>query len=119
MPLPAAAMVAGKTAGASSHASTALHPKETFMGGNGKIVLILAVSAAVVFIQHVRSGQGQDGEQYIAIGVVGFILLIIGEFAPDVAFALALLFLVAILLNSPNGVPVVAGAASKTPTKKG
>lgn len=117
MPIPAAAVVLGKTAGASSHASTALRPKETLnMGNNGKVVLVLVVSAAVVFIQHQRSGQGQSGEQFIAIGVVGFILLLIGEFAPDVAFAMALLFLVGILLNSPNGVPVLAG--TKT-AKKG
>jgi hypothetical protein len=89
-------------------------PKGSFMGNNKELIIVLlAGSAVLVFVQHARSGQGQNGTQYIAIGVVGFMLLFLAEFAPEIAFGLAVLFFVGIMLNSPNGVPVIGSATKK------
>lgn len=86
----------------------------TYMGDNvsTQIVLLLLASGVVIFVQHARQGEPQQGDQYIAIGIVGFIMLFMAEFIPEFAFAFTLLFFVAVLLNSPNGIPVIA------PTKK-
>lgn len=77
-----------------------------------QIVLMLVLAAVIIFIQHDSTGKPQDGIQYTAIGVVGFALLILAQFAPDIAFAFTILFLVAVILNSPNGVPLLSKAKS-------
>lgn len=83
--------------------------KDLFVGNDKQyIVMLLAGSAVLIFVQHVRSGKAQDGKQFIAIGVVGFMLLFLAEFAPEIAFGFAALFFLIILLNSPNGIPVVS-----------
>lgn len=78
--------------------------------GNHKemIIVLLAGSAVLIFVQHARNGKAQNGKQFIAIGIVGFMLLFLAEFIPDLAFAFAILFFVGVLLNSPNGVPVIS-----------
>lgn len=89
-------------------------PKGQLMGNHKELIIVLlAGSAVLVFVQHARSGQGQNGTQFIAIGVVGFMLLFLSEFAPEIAFGLAILFFIGVFLNSPNGVPVVGSATKK------
>ena len=84
------------------------------MGGdyNGEILLLLISSAGIIFIDNERSGKGQSGDQYIALGIAGFVLLFLGQFAPTVAFAFTMLIFISILLNSPNGIPFVQNAGS-------
>lgn len=79
------------------------------MGGdyNGEILMLLVSSAGIIFIDHARSGQPQPGDQYAALGITGFILLFLGQFWPEVAFAFTVLILVSIILNSPNGIPFI------------
>lgn len=86
------------------------------MGGdyNGEILLLLISSAGLIFIDNARSGKGQSGDQYLALGIMGFVLLFLGQFAPELAFAFTLLVFVAIILNSPNGIPFVPGTSSDT-----
>lgn len=111
--MPAPLVAATSVAGSSAHAEQAINrPKEMYMGNHKQmIIVLLAGSAVLIFVQHARSGQAQNGKQYIALGIVGFMLLFLAEFAPDVAFALAILFFIGILLNSPNGIPVVSSAS--------
>jgi len=70
-------------------------------------MLLLILAGVIIFIQKERSGKGQDGRQYAALGVVGFILLMLANFWPDMAFLFTLLFVTAVILNSPNGVPFI------------
>lgn len=80
------------------------------MGGdyNGEILLLLVSSAGIIFIDHARAGQPQPGDQYAALGIAGFILLFLGQFMPELAFAFTVLILVSIILNSPNGIPFMS-----------
>jgi hypothetical protein len=86
------------------------------MGGeyNGEILMLLASSAGLIFIDNARANKPQSGEQYLALGIMGFILLFLGQFAPEIAFAFTVLVFVSIILNSPNGIPFVP---SQTATK--
>lgn len=88
------------------------------MGGdyNGEILLLLISTGGIIFIDHARSGSGQPGDQYAALGITGFILLFIGQFWPEIAFAFALLILISVILNSPNGIPFMASGAPTGPT---
>lgn len=82
----------------------------SFGGGSDheiQIVLLLVLAGVIIFIQHDKSGQAQSGVQFAALGVVGFVLLVIASFWPDVAFLFTILFVVAVILNSPNGIPIV------------
>jgi hypothetical protein len=81
---------------------------------NGEILLLLVSSAGIIFIDSVREGKGLEGQQFIALGVAGFILLFLGQFFPEIAFAFTLLFFVGVLLNSPNGIPFVSTGSSTT-----
>lgn len=81
---------------------------------NGEILLLLISSAGLIFIDNARSGKGQTGQQYIALGIAGFILLFLGQFAPEIAFAFTLLIFVGIIFNSPNGIPFVSEGSSTT-----
>jgi hypothetical protein len=80
------------------------------IGGNNQetILVLLVVSAGVIFIQKERSGKGQDGKQFMALGIVGFILLLLAQFLPDLALAFTGLFTLAVVLNNPNGIPFVS-----------
>jgi hypothetical protein len=87
------------------------------MGDNGELIIVLMViSTGLVFIDHDRSGKPQSGNQYIAIGVVGFFLLLLSNFWPEMALAMAALFTVSIVLNTPNGVPFISSGAPTGPT---
>jgi hypothetical protein len=79
---------------------------------NGEILLLLVSSAGIIFIDGVRKGEGVEGQQFIALGVAGFILLFLGQFFPEIAFAFTLLFFVGVLLNSPDGIPFVSSGGS-------
>jgi hypothetical protein len=84
-------------------------------GGSGneqQILLLLVLAGVIIFIQHDASGKAQQGTQFAALGVVGFILLVIAQFSPEIAMAFTVLFVVAVVLNSPNGVPLVSKATS-------
>lgn len=85
-----------------------------FDSGTGTILMLVA-SGVLVFVDHARAGKPQDGNQYVALGVVGFALLFLGEFAPDLAFGFSLLILVSIILNSPNGLPFIPQKKQSTP----
>ena len=111
MPVPIAAAAAGHTG---AHAVSS-----EYVGGDvsTQIVLLLLGSGVVIFVQNARNGKAQDGGQYIAIGVVGFMLLFLSEFVPEIAFAFTILFFVAVLLNSPNGIPLIgAKGGNSVPT---
>ena len=96
-----------------SHAGTS----ELYGGSvSTQIVLLLLGSSVIIFVQNARMGRPQNGDQYIAIGIVGFILLFVSEFWPAIAFGFATLFFVAVLLNSPNGIPVIAPTKNTTPS---
>ena len=84
------------------------------MGGdyNGEILLLLVSSAGIVFIDHARSGQPQPGNQYAALGIVGFVLLFLGQFWPEIAFSFTVLIFVSIIFNSPNGLPFISSSSS-------
>lgn len=113
MPVPAVAAAAKAGSGA-GHADALLNPKGAFMGNNKEaIILLMTASAVIIFVQHARSGQSQDGNQYVAIAVVGFFLLLLASFLPEIAFAFALLFTLGVVLNSPNGVPLLPKDAAK------
>lgn len=88
------------------------------MGGdyNGEILLLLISTGGVIFIDHARTGQGQPGDQYAALGITGFVLLFLGQFWPEVAFAFTLLIFISVILNSPNGIPFINSSAPKGPT---
>jgi hypothetical protein len=109
MVMPAAAAAGGHT--------TAHAVSSEYIGGSvpTQIVLLMSGAAVVIFVQNAKNGKAQDGNQYIAIGVVGFILLFLSEFFPSIGFAFAVLFFVAVMLNSPNGIPVI-DSKSKTST---
>lgn len=81
------------------------------LGSAGKnetsIILLLVLAGVVIFIQHDRSGKAQSGTQFAALGVVGFILLVLANFVPSLALVFTVLFVVSIVLNSPNGIPVI------------
>ena len=72
------------------------------MGGdyNGEILLLLISSAGIIFIDNERSGKGQSGDQYIALGIAGFVLLFLGQFAPTVltVFRLSRMLVVLVLV---------------------
>lgn len=72
-----------------------------------QILLLLVLAAVVIFIQADRTNKPQNGAQYAALGVVGFILLVLAQFWAEAALAMTILFVVSIILNSPNGIPVV------------
>jgi hypothetical protein len=78
-----------------------------------QILLLLVLAGVIIFIQHDVSGKPQDGTQYAALGVVGFILLVLSQFWPEVALTFTVLFVVAVVLNSPNGVPLISKATSQ------
>lgn len=88
------------------------------MGGdyNGEILLLLISTGGIIFIDHARQGQPQPGDQYAALGITGFILLFLGQFWPEVAFAFTLLILISVILNSPNGIPFMASGTPTGPT---
>lgn len=75
-----------------------------------QILLLLILAGVIIFIQSERSGKGLNGVQFAALGVVGFFLLVLSQFWPEVAFSFTLLFLLSIILNSPKGIPLVPGA---------
>lgn len=91
-------------------------PSGISAGSNEQILLLMAASAAMIFIDKDRSGEGQDGTQYLALGIVGFVLLFIGEFWPEGAFGMALLIFISIILNSPRGLPFVPSKTASTAT---
>lgn len=80
------------------------------MGGdyNSEILLMLVSTAGIIFIDHARSGQAQPGNQYAALGIVGFVLLFLGQFAPELAFGFTVLIMVSVIFNSPNGIPFLS-----------
>ena len=78
-----------------------------------QILLLLVLATVIVFIQTDKSGKQQSGVQYAALGVVGFFLLVLSQFWPSVALTFTILFVTSIILNSPNGVPVVGKLAAK------
>lgn len=82
-------------------------PTGTNSNHKGGILLLLILCGVVVTIQGDRSGTGVNGTQYIAIAIVGFFLLLMAEVVPTLSLAFAVLFAIAILLNSPNGVPFI------------
>lgn len=88
------------------------------MGGdyNGEILLLLVSSAGIIFIDHARAGNPQPGNQYAALGIVGFIILFIGQFAPEIAFAFTILLMVSIIFNAPNGLPFISNSSPTKPT---
>jgi hypothetical protein len=79
-----------------------------------QILLLLIASGVIIFIQHENSGKPQQGTQYAALGVVGFVLLFLAQFWPEVALTFTVLFVVSIVLNSPNGVPLIGGGSGGT-----
>lgn len=85
------------------------------MGGdyNGEIIMLLVSSAGIIFIDHAKNGQPQPGNQYAALGIVGFVLLFLGQFWPELSFAFTVLIFVSIIFNAPNGLPFI-GANSGT-----
>lgn len=92
------------------------HTAGAIAGGgsmNTQILLMMTGSAVVIFVQNAKKGTPQQGDQFIAIGIVGFVLLFIASFWPEVAFGFAILFFVSVILNSPNGIPVIAPSTSK------
>ena len=106
MPAP---LLAAKAATSATDSQGNFDPKGAFMGNNRELIILIMVGSAIlIYIQHARNGTPQDGTQFVAIGVVGFVLLFIAAFAPAIAFAFALLFGVAVALNSPNGVPIIS-----------
>ena len=88
-----------------------------------QILLLLVLAAVIIFIQHDKSGTTQNGTQYAALGVVGFLLLVLAQFWAELALTFTILFVVSIILNSPNGIPVIGGStptpAAGTPNKPG
>jgi hypothetical protein len=82
-----------------------------------QIVMLLVLAGVIIFIQHDKSGKPQSGVQFAALGVVGFVLLVLAQFWPGVAFTFTILFVVAVILNSPNGIPIVG--ANIVPSKPG
>lgn len=114
MTMAAAGMVAKH--GATSAATSA------FGGGDNEelIIVMMVVSAGLIFIDHDRSGKAQDGNQYVALGIVGFFLLVLDKFWPELALAFAGLFTVSIILNTPNGIPFIpSSTAPGTPNQPG
>ena len=102
-------------AAAAGHTAAHAGSSELYGGDvSTQIVLLLLGSGVVIFVQNARNGKAQDGSQYIAIGVVGFMLLFLSEFVPEIAFAFAALFFVAVLLNSPNGIPLIGSAGGNS-----
>lgn len=109
MPVPAASTIATHQAASSiAGAPSGVSTSET-----KAILLLMTMSAVVIFVQNARTGKPQSAEQFIAVGVVGFILLMLGNVSPPLGLSFAILFFVAIVLNSPNGVPLVAATAKK------
>lgn len=97
-----------------AHAAAAGAP--TSGGDNDELIMImLVISAGLIFIDHDRSGKPQDGNQFIALGIVGFFLLVLDRFWSELAIALAALFTVSIILNTPNGIPFVSSSTSTAP----
>lgn len=110
-------MAAAHVATAASHATTHTAASQVVPSGNSnkeqQILLMMILAAVIIFIQHDSSGQKQDGTQYAALGVVGFILLVIAQFWAEFAFGFAVLFLLSVILNSPNGIPLVSKASTQ------
>jgi hypothetical protein len=107
-------MTAGTHIAASQVPGTPTPPNIGGGAYNGEILLLLVSSAGIIFIDSVREGKGLEGQQFIALGVAGFVLLFLGQFFPEIAFAFTLLFFVGVLLNSPNGIPFVSTGSSTT-----
>lgn len=114
---------AGHVVGHSVASSAANTPSGIHNDESEYILMLLAASAVLIFIDRDRSGKGQDGDQYIALGIVGGGLLLLGTFWPSGALAFAILFFVSIVLNTPNGIPFVTSGkqsyAPGTPDKPG
>lgn len=104
-------MAAGHIVSHQAASSVANAPSGLNANQNQHILLMMVASGAIIFIDHARSGEPQTGNQYAALGVVGFALLFLGEFWPEMAFGISILILLSIILNSPRGLPFV-------PTKK-
>lgn len=83
-------------------------------GGDNEelIIVMMVVSAGLIFIDHDRSGKPQDGNQFIALGIVGFFLLVLDQFWSELALAFAALFTVSIILNTPNGIPFIPSSTA-------
>jgi len=107
--------VIGKT-GAHAAASGFGNAASNVGGDNDELIIVMMiVSAGLIFIDHDRSGKPQDGNQFIALGIVGFFLLVLDRFWPELAVGLAALFTVSIILNTPNGIPFVPSSTSIAP----
>lgn len=107
------------TIAAASHVATHGAASQVVPSGNTseeqQILLLLVLAAVIIFIQHDKSGNPQSGSQYAALGVVGFILLVLAQFWAELALTFTILFVVSIILNSPNGIPVIGGSSTPTP----
>lgn len=71
--------------------------------------VVLVGTGAVMLIDDLRSKGKFNEVQFVALGVVGAIILFVGTFVPQLAFAFACLFGLSVLLNSPTGIPLVVG----------
>lgn len=78
---------------------------------------IILVGCAGLLLVDDLGGHGHINlVQYIALAVVGAVLLFVGTFAPSLATAFAALFGISILLNSPNGIPIISNKSSTANT---
>lgn len=103
---------------AAGHAATHGAASQVVPSGKSNVeqqmLLLLILCGIIIFIQSERSGKGLNGVQFAALGVVGFFLLVLAQFWAEVAFAFTILFTVSIVLNSPNGIPLI-GSGGTTP----
>jgi len=77
-----------------------------------KVILgTLVLTAAVVTWRGVRSGT-LSPRTYAALGVVAFLLLGLGTFAPQLAAAFAVLVLVVVLLSSQADLVALSGLST-------
>ena len=83
------------------------------MSNTGTFVLLIG-TAGMILVDDLQ-GHGKFNEiQFVALGIVGAIILFVGTFVPDLAFAFAALFALSVLLNSPNGIPFVTSTKKRT-----
>ena len=83
------------------------------MSNTGTFVLL--VGAAGMILVDDLQGHGSFNEvQFVALGLVGAIILFVGTFVPDLAFAFAALFALSIVMNSPNGIPFITSTKKAT-----
>jgi hypothetical protein len=118
MTMAAAGLSAGAAKAGAGHAASQVIPQGK-SNAEQQILLLLILAAVVIFIQTDKSGKQQSGTQYAALGVVGFILLVIAQFWAGFALGMTVLFVVSIILNSPDGIPVIGGSkgsATELPT---